>query len=137
MKLAQLVPQTCKFYLKHPVTLENITNDDGAEVFWNVVGHDSVQYHDSQQDFLKHLEKLGDKASDLKAKDYREQAVKQVSSLVIGWDEEFDDFHGGKFSKKKVAEILASSDYGWVMNQIDKFVAVRRNFFAEQLTIYV
>lgn len=131
MKLAQIKPQPAKFPLKHPVTLDPITNDDGVEVFWHVVGHDSSEYQNSQQGFLKHLEKLGDKAADLKPKDYRAQAVKQVASLVLGWDKEFDDFHGGAFSKKKVEELLGSTDHGWIMSQLDSFVARRANFFVE------
>ncbi len=130
MKLADIKPQVSKFYLKHPVTDKNFTTDAGNDVYWNVVGHDSVQYAEAQQDFLKKLEKLGSKASKLKAKDYRAQAVTQLASLVVGWDSEFDDFHSGEFSQEKVEEVLTDTDYGWAFKQLDRFVGERANFFA-------
>jgi hypothetical protein len=129
MKLSDYKPQPAKFQLKDPVTLEPIVDDNGVEVVWEVVGHDSTEYHKSQQDFLKKLEELGDKASKLTKDDYREQAVKQVSALVLGWDEKFNDFHGGEFSTEKVEEILSSVEYGWLMFQLDAFIGSRKNFF--------
>lgn len=129
MKLQDIKPTVAKFYLQHPVTLEKIKDENEKEVFWNVVGQDSSQYYDAQQEFLKHLEKLGDKAKELKPVDYRKYAVTQLSKLVVGWDKEFDTFHDGGFTQKKLESLLGSADYGWMYNQLDSFVAKRRNFF--------
>jgi hypothetical protein len=129
MKLSDYKPQPAKFQLKDPVTLEPITNDDGEPVVWDVVGHDSVEYHKSQQDFLKKLEKMGDKSKDLKAADYKKQAVYQIASLVKGWDPQFNDFCGGEFSTKLVEELIGDVNYGWLMHQLDSFIGNRKNFF--------
>lgn len=131
MKLADIKPVAAKFYLKHPVSREVIKDDNDKEVFWNVVGHDSQEYYQSKQDFVKYLEQLGDKSKDLTSEEYRQQAVKQISSMVIGWDEQFNDFMGGKFSRKKVEELLASPEHNWIMAQLDTFLADRSNFFGK------
>jgi hypothetical protein len=131
MKLSDYTPKPAKFQLKDPVTLEPILNDDGVEVEWEVVGHDSVEYQATQKDFLKKLEKMGDKSKDLKASDYKAQAVVQIAALVKGWDSQFNDFHGGEFSTKRVEEFLGNTDYGWLMHQLDSFIGSRKNFFVK------
>lgn len=128
MKLADIKPQAAKFYLKHPVTLEKLKDDNDKEVFWNVVGHDSEQYAQSRRDFLKYLEQRGDD-EDLAPEDYRTHAIKQVTTMVLGWDKEFDDFHGGEFTAERVQDLLSSADHGWIMAQLDSFLANRTNFF--------
>lgn len=129
MLLKDIAPTQSCFYLKHPVTLDPICDNNKVEVYWDVVGHDSDQYLTAQQNFLQHLEKLGDDASKLSPLDYKAQAATQLAELVIGWDEKFNDFHGGAYTKKKVLKLLQSADHKWIVTQLDSFVASRKNFF--------
>ena len=127
--LLDIKPSVGKFPLKHPVTLEPLTTDEGVEVIWDVVGQDSDEYLLAQQDFLKDLEKMGDKASKMTAVDYKEQTAIQLAKVVVGWDEQFNDFMGGPFSTDKVNKLLTGIDQKWIVSQLDLFVSQRRNFF--------
>lgn len=128
MKLTDIKPSKAKFYLKHPATEDAILNDEGTEVFWYVVGQDSVEFATAQQGFLKHLEELGEDASKLTKDDYQAQAVKQLSAMVKGWDKEFEDCCG-KYSNKAVMSLIGHEDRRWLMKQLDTFVGKRNHFF--------
>lgn len=129
MKLSDVKPIEGKFYLKHPVTLDNLRNDDNEEVYWNVVGRDSDEYVIAQQDFLKHIESLGDDAEKMTALDYKEQTAIQLSKVIKGWDKQFNDFMGGKYSTKLVDDLIHSQDHKWIVTQLDLFVSTRSHFF--------
>lgn len=129
MKLIDIKPDSGKFYLKHPVTLEQITLDDGTEVYWNVVGQDSNEYIAAQKQLLKDLEAKGDDAKNMDRIDYQLEAQKQLAHLVKGWDEQFNESMGGEYSHEYVVEMLTNPDYYWIYTQLDSFVSLRKNFF--------
>lgn len=131
MKLSDIKPVIGKFYLKHPVTHKNLQDDNEQDVYWHVVGQDSDEYLQSQQEFLKHIEALGDKADKMTAVDYKQQTAIQLSKVVTGWDEKFNDFMNGEFSLEIVENLLLSQDHKWIVNQLDLFVAQRSNFFTD------
>ena len=126
--LADITPQTTKFYPKHPISLENLTTDDGEEIYLDVVGRDSDEYMQASQDFLKFLASLGDEADKLTSVEYKKQSSIQLSKLVTGWDKKFNPYMGGKFSTKLVEDILCNKNR-WMSDQIDVFVSERSNFF--------
>ncbi len=126
--LADLEPQTIEFYLKHPTTNEAITTDEGDEICWNVVGMDSNEYIAASSDYLKWLEKLGKKVDKLTKAEYDDAIATQLSKIVIGWDEKFNDYMGGKFTNKLAEDIMINRNR-WIRNQLDSFVAERDQFF--------
>jgi len=130
MKLIDTKPQVGKFCPIHPTTLDEFMIGDEV-LTWDVVGQDSDEYLNSQQDFLKHIEELGDEADKMTAVDYKLQTALQLSKLVKGWDEQFNESMGGPYSPELVEELLTSQDYKWIVNQLDVFVARRNNFFLE------
>jgi len=129
MKLKDIKPCEGKFYLKHPVTLENIKDDNDVEVYWNVVGRDSDEYVTAQQEFLKHIEGLGEDAEKMTALDYKEQTATQLAKVVKGWDEKFNDCMDGEYTPELVETMLHSQDHKWIVTQLDLFVSTRSHFF--------
>lgn len=129
MKLSDVKPVTGKFYLKHPVTLDNLKDDKDQDVYWDVVGRDSDEYVTAQQEFLKHIEGLGDDADKMTALDYKEQTANQLAKVVTGWDKKFNEFMGGCYSAKRIDKLLHSQDHKWIVTQLDLFVSTRSHFF--------
>lgn len=130
MKVIDYKPQASKFFLKDPLTGNNITLDDGTEVFWHVVGNDSSEAIQAQKAFLKELEELGEEdRKELDKFDYLAYAQKQTAHLVKGWDKKFNDSMGGEYSHEYVESLLTNPDYKWIYTQLDAFVASRKNFF--------
>lgn len=125
MKVIDIRPSKTQFLLVHPITKEHIEIEDGSKVCWEVVGPDSQEYADAQKMLLKDLEEI----EDVTTEDYKALAKKQLSHLVVGWDEKFNDSMGGPFSQKYVLELLENPNYGWMYEQLDAFVGSRKNFF--------
>ena len=128
MKITDIRPAVAKFTLRHPVTQENLTLDDGTEVQWDVVGQDSTEYLTAQEDFLKKLQSRAD-TTKMTSIEYKKEAAVQLASLVKGWDEQFNDTMGGAFSNDYLISLLQNPDYGWMTNQLDAYVGNRKNFF--------
>ena len=129
MRVIDRKPSVAKFVLQDPITLEAITLEDGTEVYWNVVGQDSSEYVQAQKDFMAVMEEMGDEGAKMTSLDYAHHAQIQLSKLVKGWDEKFNDSMGGPYSPEYVVSLLTNPDYKWIYTQLDAFVAVRKNFF--------
>ena len=136
MRLLDLEPVTAKLYLVHPVTGTYIKDNNDEDVYWNVVGHDSDEYAQAQQDFLKFLETVGNDKKNLGNVDYKVESIAQLVALVKGWDSKFNDFHvgldkdgDGSYSKELVKTILSSPKHKWILGQVDEFVTEREHFF--------
>ena len=138
MQLTDLEPQSAQLYLVHPITKERITDDNDVEVYLEVVGRDSEQYLDSQKDFLKLIESRGkDALKDMSTEEVQNKSKDQLAGHVVGWDKKFNPFFagfdtrkgGGTYSKALIKKIVHSPKYGWLMHQIDDFVAEREHFF--------
>lgn len=126
--LTDLEPKETQLFFKHPTTGEPILTDEGEEICWNVVGRDSDKYLNASQDFLKHLESLGDKADKITSVEYKNQTSIMLSKVVTGWDAKFNPYMGGKYNEKRVIEILTKRNR-WMSDQLDVFVSTRSNFF--------
>jgi len=136
MKLTDLEPKTAKLYLKHPVSNKIIKDDSKQEVYLNVVGRDSDEYHNSQQEFINTLQGLGEDALDnYTADDLQKRAVNQLTAHVVGWDKKFNSFFetfddsDGSYTPELVHSILSNRKYNWLLKQIDDYVAEREHFF--------
>lgn len=129
MKLADIKPITGKFYLKHPVTLDNLKDDNEEDVYLDVVGRDSDEYVTATHEFLKHIEELGDEAEKITALDYKDLTATQLGSCITGWDKKFNGYMGGKYTPELIETLLHSQDHKWIVTQLDLFVSTRSHFF--------
>jgi len=123
MKLADLTPKDYEYELRHPAT--------GAPLGVSVQLTDplSPPVAKAQRDFLTALRGVpaADRPDD--AELIEQALVVKAKAALAGWDEKFNDFFEGAFSKEKVEEIFTEPAYRWLVEQLAGAAADRSNFF--------
>lgn len=114
--IADLIAKESELELVHPVS------GDKLGVKLTVVGKDS-------KEFLKAAEALAKQKAkdDVSFEDMLKTSADFVAALVTGWSS--DEFFGGPFSREALIALLSNPAYAWLKEQLEAFVADRKNFF--------
>ena len=144
MKITDLQPISSSFTVRHPLTGEPATTDEGNPVVIEVVGRDSPEFYQHQKSFFKkmrdlHVESGLDVNEELPKELMEEILVENIASCVVGWDDSVNSFFapvdtkkgGGKYSNKLVLKVLGNPNLQFFRNQLDSYITERTNFFSK------
>lgn len=142
MKITDLTPKPGKFVVKHPLTDEPVTTDDGAPVEIAVIGIDSPEFFAYQSGLHKrmrdaHIAAGATPTTDIDPALMEELMIDSLIVCVLGWDKSVDPFFApmdtksgkGKFSEKLVRKIISDPNQLWFRQQIEAYINSRANFF--------
>ncbi len=149
MKITDLQPIAAQFQVRHPLTGEPATTDEGVPVIVDVVGRDSPEFYQHQKNFFRKMREMhaesGLEATDKLPKEVLEEMmVDNIATCVLGWDESVNPFFApvdtakgkGKYNTKLVRKVLRRKDLQYFRNQLDEYITDRSHFFSKQLTSY-
>ena len=116
-----------KLVLTHPATGDDLLDKDGNVVYIELLGRDStVAKAESKRRSQQMLNQMrGNKKVDV------DEAVKNsislLSKLTLGWSGL--DFDGEELEFSREKAIWLYTEYSWIREQVDEFIADRSNFF--------
>lgn len=125
MRLSNIRPSIVSLPLVLPgsKTYEN-PNGTPVGVTLHLIGKDSKEF----QDLAAELTEMRDK----KDFDPKEVAIKMLTTVVVGWQEEGEDAE--PFDKAKFEALLRDGQHGWVAEQVNAALDDRASFFKGSLT---
>jgi len=108
-------------------------NDTGIELL--LTGHDTKTFRDTAKNNYKECltKKLDPQASferDI------EQNLTLVAACIVGWTGlENDDGTEMLYSPKKALEIISMPEFAFMREQVEEFIAERKNFFRPVMAV--
>lgn len=120
MDLVQLKPSVAPLEIMHPTL-------GATGIILNLVGQDTKEFRDK----VKQIAKFAtlNKAKDLDIDMLEQQNLELVAACIVGWTGLEEDGIAIPFSTKKAFEIISDPAYSIVKEQVEVFVANRKNFF--------
>lgn len=124
MKVQSLLPKAQKFEVKLPT-------GEATGVVFTVVGQDSAQFKSAAKAFAQRQLDAKDKRMDVESMD--KQRIEMAAVCLTDWsglDDEFDQPLA--FSKEAAISLLSNPGLGYLVDEIERFVTERANFFRPQ-----
>ncbi|MFN9476472.1 hypothetical protein [Acidovorax sp.] len=125
--LKELRPVPSTLQLKHPITGELVFTGDNEPLTITMVGQDSTQVFDEVLLSAKRRAEAGEHGKTTEFDIAERHSF--ITAAITGWSH--DDFFGGKFSKKKIAEFVRDPENAALVGQIEVHLLERANFFAK------
>jgi hypothetical protein len=123
MKLADLQPKDYEYEISHPAT------GDSLDVKVQLTDPTSPVVVAAQRDFLTALRATAKADLPSEAEILERALIARAKAAVAGWDEKFNEFFGGPFSKELVEAIFAEPKFRWLVDQLAGAANDRGNFF--------
>lgn len=125
MDLSDLKPKsdTVVVHLKHPITGDPITHDNGKPMTIKVYGAHAKEYKSVQNDIadnrLQTSFKDGERNKTLSLNELRESALELASRTVVSWDITMD---GKKPKLSQESALKLFEDFDWILEQTQQAV---------------
>jgi len=115
--------------VKHPVSGEPLTKDDGTPQTITLAGHDSDRFRAAQR--ANTDRRLKSQRRVASAEEIDKENLELLVAVTLGWDIQVDG-QTPEPSKAKIREIYTR--FPWMREQVDVFVGDRANFLPSSAT---
>jgi len=121
MKLSTLLPNVAKMELIHPEI-------GPTGIFINLIGQDSKVFRDKAKVIASSL--VGKSSKDADYDKLITQSIELAAACIVGWSG-LEDEEGNEipYSPAKALELVADPGLAYLKEQVEEFIADRKNFF--------
>jgi len=110
--------------LRHPATGEELFADDGTPIVFKLLGSDSQEYRRMVRMTANKNLKQGRQTPTVER--FEQNGVELLVAVTVGWSGVQVNGEMLEFSPANARQLY--TDYRWIQEQVDQFVAERANF---------
>jgi hypothetical protein len=125
--------------VKHPSTGETIKNDDGSDLTITLAGIDSARWRKGQDSIgdrrLKAATPRGGSSSYKSMGEAREDQVFLLANATLSWNGVELEGKAIECTLDNAKMVYSHPNLGWLVEQVDRFIADRTNFSTASLQI--